>query len=245
MWFWPSPERESLSGFSGAELPFVIVICLLVAAGAIVYWINEGEDSPGIHVLRFFWKLFNFLGLPALAILNWNHNSNSNLSWLLFSILLSFSAATGVIRILLGKRFANAKPTSSSIAKDINALLLFLTVLAGFNMLNDLPLNEVIYTLLIASAAIATFMNVAKARRESAKQKFAKLSELPGLTSFAAIFFALVVGLLIQFVVRRLDLDDVWQSVTFWIVLALEVGFISLMLLALAGNAEETTKKNV
>jgi hypothetical protein len=88
-------------------------------------------------------------------------------------------------------------------------------------------------------------MNLAKARRKSAKQKIAKLSELPGLTSFAAIFFALFVGLLIQFVVRRLDLDIVWQSVTFWVVLVLEVGFNSLMLLALAGSSEEKAKKTI
>ena len=243
MWFWPSPERESLSGFSASELPFIIIIALLVASGAIVYWLNEGEDSPGMHVFKFFLKVFNFLGLPALAILYWTYNPYSDFSHLLFSALLSFSAATGVIRILLGKWFAKARPVASSIARDLHVLLISLTVLAGFNMISDLPLNESIYTLLIASAAVATFIHIAKARREAVRHKFTNLSELPGLTAFAFIFVALLVGLLIQFVVRSLALDDVWQVVTFWAVLVLELAFNSLILLGLVSNSEETAKK--
>lgn len=243
MWFWPSPERESLSGFSSAELPILIIIALLVASSAIVYWLNEGEESPGMHVFKFLLKVFNFLGLPALAILYWTYNPYSDFSHSLFSALLGLSAATGVIRMLLGNWFAKAKPVASSIARDLHVLLIILTVLAGFNMISDLPLNESIYALLIASAAVATFIYIAKARREAVKRKFSNLSELPGLTAFALIFVALIIGLLIQFVVRRIGVDDVWQVVTFWVVLVLEVAFNSLMLLGLVSSPEETAKK--
>jgi hypothetical protein len=106
-----------------------------------------------------------------------------------------------------------------------------------------LPLNESIYALLIASAAVATFIHIAKARREAVKRKFSNLSELPGLTAFALIFVALIIGLLIQFVVRSLALDDVWQVVTFWVVLVLEVALNSLLLLGLVSSSEDTAKK--
>jgi hypothetical protein len=245
MWFWPKVDRGSLSGFTSAELPFVIAIALLVAAGAIVYWIKEDEDSPGIHVFGFFWKLFSLLGLPALAILNWNYNLNFDPSWLVFSVLLSLAAAISAFRVVAGKRFAKSKPIANSIARDLNVLLIILTGLAVFNMLNDLALNEVVYTLLSALVAIATFINLAKSRKQLAGKKKVAVSELSGLTAFALMFFALIIGLLVQYVVRRLGLGDVWQSLTFWIVLVVEVAFNSLMLLSMVGQSEQPTKKTL
>lgn len=233
MWFWPRPSDGEFSTISSAELPIVIAIGAAVFFGAIVYWIHENDDSPGIYVFRFFWKLFLLVGLPALSILNWNFNtSNKNLASLVFASALTVVAALGFIGAILGNWFSRSKPAASASFKNFQLLITTLTLFFAFSISAGLALVENVYLALSSIAAVYWFRASRNVRLKVANVSLAEVYVRGRPLTWLLIFSTLTVGAFLNLVLRIFLGGSVWQTVGFWMIFVAELAIVGMLLLA-------------